>query len=126
MGDSMGDWLLGLSIANAGLQTTNQLITDTKSGNPWAFQNFGLNVMGSTARIGMADAMYRHTGSAWGYAMNSLFPYNNTFANTFALGGLAYGGYSPFMPFGLGMPMWGGGFHHHHHCGGGTSIYIRC
>ena len=126
MSDSMGDWLAGLSIANAGLQVTNQYINDKKAGNPYAFQRFGLNVLGSTARIGAADAMYRHTGSPFGYMMNSFVPYTDPYANIFALGGMGLGGWGAPFGFGFTAPMWGGFHHHHHHCGGGTSIYIRC
>ena len=127
------DLLLGLSAINAGLQVGTQYMEDRNAGDPYAFQRFNINLLGSTARIGMADSFLRHTGSPMGYVFNSFTPYTNTRANIFALGGgfglggCGFGYRAPLgFGFGLGMPMWGGGFHHHHHGGSSTSIRIYC
>ncbi len=130
---STADILAGLSYVNAGLQCTNQFLEDRKENKGSALNNLFFNLTGSAMRIGMADHMAQH-GNYWGYTLNSLAPYTDTRANTFALGmapfmmgGLGLGfGCAPMMPFGV-FGFWGGG-HHHHHCGGGgfTSIHIRC
>lgn len=132
---SSHDVLAGLSLVNAGLQNTVQLIEDRKENNPYAFNKFFFNMSGSAARIGAADHMARH-GNYWGYMLNSFIPYTDTRANAFALGAtpfMPFGGFgfgcAPIMPFG---GFWGGHHHHHHghfgcHGGGSfTSISIRC
>ena len=125
------DVLVGLNLVNAGLQCTNQYISDKKNDNPYAINRLMFNLSGSLARIGTADMMARH-GNYWGYTLNSFVPYTNPVANTFALGGMmplvpgvSYGcaPYVSPMPFGGFMPP------HHHHCGPGyrsTFISFRC
>lgn len=130
---STADTLATLSYINAGLQCTNQYLTDRQENKDGALNNLFFNLTGSAMRIGMADHMAQH-GNYWGYTMNSFVPYTDTRANMLAmtspmlLGGFGPGfGCMPMMPFG-GFGFWGGG-HHHHHCGGGggfTSISIRC
>ncbi len=124
---SASDVLAGLSLVNAGLQCTNQYISDKKENNPYALNNLFFNASGSIARIGIADHMARH-GNFWGYTLNSFVPYTNPAANAYAMGTLAmpFGGWG--IPFGgWGMP-WGCRWHHHH-CGpsySSTHISIRC
>ncbi len=137
---STHDLIAGLSMVNAGLQSTVQLIDDRKQNNPNAYGNFFLNLTGSAVRIGVADHMARH-GNYLGYMYNSVVPFTNTQANVFALGaspfmlrphcgyGLGYG-FGPMMSFG---GYWGGHHHHHHHGfyghhhhGSSTYISIRC
>ena len=123
-----------LSMVNAGLQSTAQYITDSKAGNPYATSNFIFNLAGSTARIGMADHLARHTGNYLGYTFNSIIPYTDTSTNLFALGATSfmtpwsgmYGigcrlGYTPMMSWGFPMVSFG-----HHHCHSSySSISIR-
>ncbi len=133
---STSDLLAGLNLVNAGLQCTNQLITDKQAGDENAWNKFFFNMSGSAVRIGMADQMARH-GNFFGYTLNSFVPYTDTRANASAMmfpfmaGGLGFwggpmfmGGCRPFIPFGG----FGFGFgHHHHHCHGGElNISIRC
>lgn len=125
---STSDWLAGLSMVNAGLQCTNQYLSDKKEDNPYALNKFFFNLSGATARIGMADYMARH-GNYWGYTMNSFIPYTDTRANLFAMSSPfmmpGFFGRMPFMPYGGGFF----GCHPHHHCHGGNSstfISIRC
>lgn len=131
---STTDLLAGLSMVNAGLQCTNQLIQDKKENDPYAINKFFFNLSGSAARIGAADHMARH-GNYWGYTLNSFVPYTDTRANAFALGAAPFMmrpfptfSCAPMMPFG---GFWGGGCHHHgghfgpNH-GSTTVINIRC
>lgn len=123
------NWLAGLSIANAGLQCTNQLITDNKANDPNALSKFVFNLSGAAMRIGVADYAAREYNNIWPYSVNSWFPYTNPQSNNTALMAETFS-----MPFswGWGMPMggwnwgWGGGGHHHCHCGSTTKIFIRC
>ena len=142
MGDLL-DTINALHIVNAGLQTTSQYIYDRKSGDANAIPKFIFNLGGSAARIGQADWLARRTGNYLGYTFNTIVPYTDPYANSFALATSAF--MTPYAgAFGLGcrapmpyiglpfmsyatMPYMAHGFgHHHHHCHSSyTSVSVR-
>ena len=130
---STSNWLAGLTMANATLQNTADLITGMRAGDANAFGRFTINMAGSAMRVGIDDELARR-GNYMGYAFDTMIPYNNTGYNLFAMqtpmmsGGFGWGGFRRSFP-----PLFGGfgGFgHHHHHSsvtfGRSNTLIIRC